>query len=160
MIAKAEGRFLRLSPFKARKVIALVRKYDANKAMIVLSMMPQKGAFVINKIVKSAVANAKSKGYDENKLVISKMIANPGPMLKRFRAASFGRAVPILKRLSHILVELDSSEKIVPGVKSASKKAPAAKKVKKTTKIKELPNNKNAEPKNPLKKPAKKKKVK
>jgi large subunit ribosomal protein L22 len=59
------------------------------------------------KILKSAVANAKVKGFAADKLYVSKAICNPGPMWKRFKAAAFGRASGIVKRTVHIKIELD-----------------------------------------------------
>jgi large subunit ribosomal protein L22 len=113
MVAKAEAKYLRISPFKVRPVLPLIKKANIDKATAILSALTNKGAYYLKKVLKSAVANAKHKGYDESKLFISKAIANPGPILKRYRAASFGRASPIKKRMAHILIELDTPEKII-----------------------------------------------
>jgi large subunit ribosomal protein L22 len=78
-----------------------------------LELTDKKGAFYLRKVLKSALANAKNKGYQQDKLFISKAIANGGPVLKRFRAASFGRASGIRKKTSHILIELDTPEKLI-----------------------------------------------
>jgi large subunit ribosomal protein L22 len=59
------------------------------------------------KILKSAVANAKVKGFNAERLYVSRIICNPGPTWKRYKAAAFGRAAPIKKRTSHIRIELD-----------------------------------------------------
>lgn len=117
MITKAESKYIRISPSKARMVMALVRGQRVDTALNILGAVNKKAAFLIDKILKSALASAKSKGYEKEKLFISKIVANPGPMLKRYRAASFGRATTIRKRTSHILVELDTSEKIIEGIK-------------------------------------------
>jgi large subunit ribosomal protein L22 len=117
MVSRAEAKYIRISPFKVRKVIRLVKGQNASKALSILEFMTQKGAYHLKKVVESAVANAKHKGYEEDKLYISKVVANGGPMLKRFRAATFGRASEILRRTSHILVELDTPEKIIKEVK-------------------------------------------
>jgi large subunit ribosomal protein L22 len=117
MIARAEGKYIRISPTKVRPVIELVKGRSAADALSRLALTNKKGAYYLLKVLKSAVANAKNKGYEEQKLVISKVIANPGPTLKRFRAASFGRAAMIRKRTAHILIELDSSEKLIKGVR-------------------------------------------
>ena len=82
-----------------------------------MELINKRGAYYLKKVLKSAVANAKNKGFEENSLFISKVIANPGPTLKRYRAASFGRASGIRKRTSHILVELDAPQKTVEGIK-------------------------------------------
>ncbi len=117
MIAKAEAKYVRISPFKARMVIALVKGLHAKRAMAILESLNQKGAYLLKKVLKSAISNAKNKGYEEDKIFISKIVANQGPVLKRFRAATFGRAGEIRKRTSHLLVELDSPEKIITQAK-------------------------------------------
>jgi large subunit ribosomal protein L22 len=96
-----------------RPVIELIKGANALQAMSNLQLINKKAAYYLGKVLKSAVANAKNKGYEENKLFISKILANPGPMLKRYRAASFGRAAKIRKRTAHILVELDTPEKLI-----------------------------------------------
>ncbi|MCK4912785.1 MAG: 50S ribosomal protein L22 [Candidatus Omnitrophica bacterium] len=116
MIARAEAKYIRISPTKVRPVIALIKKGKVIGTMAKLTLINKKGAFLLNKVLKSAVANAKVKGYDESKLFIDKVVANPGPVLKRHRAASFGRATMIRKRTSHILIELGSTEKLIKGV--------------------------------------------
>jgi len=113
MVAKSEAKYMRISPTKVRMVIALIKNLKVKEAILRLDLLNKKGAYFLSKVLKSALANAKNKGYDENKLFISKVVANAGPSLKRYRAASFGRAVTIKKRTSHILVELDTSEKLI-----------------------------------------------
>jgi large subunit ribosomal protein L22 len=113
MITRAEAKYIRISPFRVRQVIDLIKGENVKSAEDILNALNKKGADCIGKVLKSAVSNAKNRGYEENKLFISKIIANPGPALKRYRAASFGRASVIKKRTSHILVELDTSEKIL-----------------------------------------------
>jgi len=129
MVAKAIHRFARISPFKVRPVIPLVKGADVSRALNVLSLLPQKGAYLLRKVVASAAANAKQKGHDVGQLYISRILADQGPVLKRFRAASFGRGMSLLKRTSHILVELDSRQKLVPNVtiKAAKPKKDAKK---------------------------------
>lgn len=118
MVARAEAKYIRISPRKVRLVITLIKKEKATGAMAKLVLINKRGAYYLSKVLKSALANAKNKGYQEDKLFISKVVANPGPVLKRYRAASFGRATMIRKRTSHILVELESSEKLIKGVKT------------------------------------------
>lgn len=136
MITRAEAKYIRISPTKVRPVIALVKNKKAVKAIFELAMINKKGAYYLNKVLKSAMANAKSKGYQEDKLFISKIVANPGPVLKRFRAASFGRATTIRKRTSHILIELGSLEKLIKGVSPVKKAKIKEKRVKSSTKAK------------------------
>jgi len=117
MVAKSEAKYIRISPTKVRMVIDLIKGAKISDAMLRLELINKKGALYLKKALKSAVANAKNKGYEEDKLFISKIVANPGPALKRFRAASFGRATMVKKRTSHILIELDASEKLIGGGK-------------------------------------------
>jgi large subunit ribosomal protein L22 len=107
MIAKAEGKFLRVSPTKVRQVIDLIRNKDADEAQSILLTINKRPKEYLIKIFKSAVANAKTKGFNIGQLYVSKAVCDPGPSWKRFKAAAFGRAAPILRRTSHIKIELD-----------------------------------------------------
>ncbi len=128
MVAKAEAKYIRISPTKVRPVIELVKGRATTDAASRLELTNKRGAHYLLKVLKSAVANAKNKGYEEQQLFISKAIANPGPILKRYRAASFGRASMIRKRTAHILIELDSSQKLIEEVKKPIKKPKKVKK--------------------------------
>ncbi|MDD2679891.1 MAG: 50S ribosomal protein L22 [Candidatus Omnitrophica bacterium] len=107
MIAKAEGKFLRISPTKVRQVMDLIRGKDAQAAQAILLNINKRPKEYLIKILKSAVANAKVKGFNLEQLYVSKAVCDPGPSWKRFKAAAFGRAQPILKRTAHIKIELD-----------------------------------------------------
>lgn len=107
MIAKAEAKFLRVSPTKVRQVMDLVRRKDALEAQSILINLNKRPCEYLRKILKSAIANAKVKGFNAEQLYVSKIICNVGPSWKRFKAAAFGRAQPILRRTSHIKIELD-----------------------------------------------------
>jgi len=107
MISKAEGKFLRVSPSKVRLVMDLIRGKDASEAVSILLHLNKRPKEYLIKILKSAIANAKVKGFSIDKLYVSKIACNPGPMWKRFKAAAFGRAASIVKRTAHIKIELD-----------------------------------------------------
>jgi len=107
MIVKAEAKFLRISPTKVRQVMDLIRQRDVPEAIGVLRNLNKRPKEHLLKILHSAVANAKVKGFAPEQLYISKIICDVGPSWKRFKAAAFGRAAPILKRTSHIRIELD-----------------------------------------------------
>jgi len=111
MIAKAQGKYLRLVPMKVRLVIDLIRGKDVNTALAILPQVSKGSTKAIGKVLSSAVSNAKLKGFTEEQLFISKITATSGPMWKRFRAGSFGRATPVLKRTTHLTVELDVKTK-------------------------------------------------
>jgi large subunit ribosomal protein L22 len=135
MITRAETRYARLTPRKFRQIIPLVTGKNPEDAILILMTVKKKASIYAIELLKSAVANAKRmQGIDINDLIISKMYANCGPQLKRFRAGSMGRAGQIRKRTSHIIVELDeATRKNAPDVKAAVKRqakpkgAPAAK---------------------------------
>ena len=107
MIASAQGKFLRISPSKVRLVLDLIRGKDALVAQSILLHLNKRPKEYLIKILKSAIANAKVKGFVADKLYVSKVLCNPGPMWKRFKAAAFGRAASIVKRTVHIKIELD-----------------------------------------------------
>ena len=102
MIAKAEAKFLRISPRKVRQVVDLIRHKDVLQATALLNNLNKGPCEYLIKILKQATANAKVKGFNAEQLYISKLVCNEGPSWKRFKAAAFGRAVPIKKRTSHI----------------------------------------------------------
>jgi len=107
MIAKAEGKFLRISPTKVRQVIDLIRHKGVLEAEAILINLNKRPKEYLIKILKSAIANAKVKGFNVQQLYVSKVICDVGPAWKRFKAAAFGRAAPIKKRTAHIKIELD-----------------------------------------------------
>lgn len=112
MIAKAEGKFIRGSGKKIRQVVDLIRGMNAREALNFLKFVDKRPTYYVSKVLHAAIANAKVKGLDEDALVISKITADDGPRWKRFRPAAFGRATEILKRTSHIRVELDLGAKV------------------------------------------------
>lgn len=107
MIASAKARHIRMSARKARMVLALVRGKTTQQALSVLESTQKRAAAVVNKLLRSAIANAKNKGIEEDGLYVSKIHADEGATWKRFRAASFGRGSRVRKRTCHIAVELD-----------------------------------------------------
>ncbi|MDI6758070.1 MAG: 50S ribosomal protein L22 [Candidatus Omnitrophota bacterium] len=107
MIAKAEQKFVRISSPKIRQVMDLIRFKDVLTAQAILNNLNKRPKEYLIKILKSAISNAKNKGFDSRQLYVSKIICNIGPTWKRFKAAAFGRAAPIKKRTSHIRIELD-----------------------------------------------------
>ncbi|PIE54728.1 MAG: 50S ribosomal protein L22 [Dethiosulfovibrio peptidovorans] len=107
MEARASARQVRISPFKVRQVLPLIRGKNVGEALIVLRYTPKKAAKVIEKVLKSAVANAEHNyGLDVDKLVVVEAFADQGPSMKRFRPVSMGRAHPYRHRTSHITVSV------------------------------------------------------
>ena len=111
MIARARGRFLKVTPTKARQIMDLVRGKDVDSALATLNTVNKRPVVFLKKILNSAVSNAKQKGIAKEDLYISKIVADNGPAWKRFRPVAFGRATRILKRTAHITIELDVRDK-------------------------------------------------
>jgi len=107
MIAQAKGRYFRVSPTKLRLVINLIRGKNVLPSLAILTHVNKGSTKMITKVLNSAINNAKQKGLSEDQLYISKIVADQGPSWKRFRAAAFGRATGILKRTTHLTIELD-----------------------------------------------------
>lgn len=107
---RATARYVRTSPQKARLVLDLIRGVDVDRAIATLRYVRKGVARDIEKVLRSAVANAQQKqgGVDEvERLFVSECYADQGPTMKRIRAAPMGRAFRILKRSSHLTVAVD-----------------------------------------------------
>lgn len=99
------ARGARISPFKVRQVLELIRGKGADEALTILRFSPQRAAKVVYKVLQSAVANAEHNyGMDTDKLYVRTACADQGPMMKRFRPVSMGRAHPYVHRTSHVTV--------------------------------------------------------
>ena len=107
MQVKAVAKYIRISPQKARLVADQIRNKPVDKALELLEFSSKKASMSIRKALESAIANAEhNEGADIDELIVSKIFVDEGPVLKRFRARAKGRAGKILKRTSHITVEV------------------------------------------------------
>jgi large subunit ribosomal protein L22 len=107
MQVKAVAKYVRISPTKVRKVARAIKGKPVEDALNLLSYMPQRSAKILVKVIRSAVANAdQNPDVDVDSLSISSIAVDQGPSLKRFRPRAMGRATRILKRTSHITIEL------------------------------------------------------
>jgi large subunit ribosomal protein L22 len=107
MEVRAVSKYVRISPRKVHILIGAVKGKPVEDGLNILKFMPQKAAYIIEKIIRSAVANADQyPDIDVDSLVIRNIIADQGPTLKRFRARARGRGTRILKRTAHITVIL------------------------------------------------------
>ena len=108
MEARAEARYIRTSAQKARLVIDLIRGRKAGEAIHILRMTNKRMAPVIEKVLRSAIANAenRSNDVDVDKLVVSEAYVNEGPRMKRIRPAPMGRAYRYQRRMAHIVVKV------------------------------------------------------
>lgn len=110
MEAQAVLRFVRVAPRKAIPVVDMIRGQQVPMALAMLKHTPRHAARVVEKLLRSAVANAEQKEMgDSESMVISKAFVNCGPTYKRVRARSMGRANAIQKRTSHITVVVAAS---------------------------------------------------
>jgi len=124
----ARVRHIRVTPMKARRVVNMIRGKQAIEALAILKFAPQDASEPVYKLVASAMANARVKADAANEylaeqdLYVSQAFVDEGATLKRFRPRAQGRAFKILKRTSHITIELSTPDQLV------AKGAPAAKK--------------------------------
>jgi large subunit ribosomal protein L22 len=115
MEARAQARFIRVTPRKARRVVDLIRGLPAAEAQAVLRFAPQAASEPVGKVLNSAIANATHNfNLPQDSLVVSRTWVDEGPTLKRFRPRAQGRAYRINKRTSHITVVLESVEDGAP----------------------------------------------
>lgn len=121
MSVKAESKGVRLSPRKVAAVAALVRGRTVADAVVILEHTPRRAAQPVLKTIKSAQANAShNHNYKADTLRIVEITVNHGPRMKRFRPAAMGRALPYMKRSSHIRVLVDGEQR--PAKKVQTKK--------------------------------------
>src|SRR5580765_897884 len=104
MQVKAEARYLRTSPQKARLVIDLIRGQKAGEAIHILRAVNKRIAPSIEKVLRSAIANAENRNndVDVDTLIVTEAYVNEGPRMKRIRAAPMGRAYRYQRRMAHI----------------------------------------------------------
>jgi large subunit ribosomal protein L22 len=108
---RAVEKYIPMSPHKVRLVVDMVRERPVDEALALLRFLPQAAAKPVSKAIESAAANAEDvHGLSKSDLYISRIAADVGPTMKRYRAGARGRAKPILKRSSHITVVLSELE--------------------------------------------------
>jgi large subunit ribosomal protein L22 len=108
MVVKAEARYIRVSPQKARLVVDLIRGQNAGKALTTLRTTNKRIAPTVEKVLKSAIANAqnRSEDVDVDELYIAEAYVNEGPRMKRIRPAPMGRAYRYQRRMAHIVIKV------------------------------------------------------
>ena len=110
METRAVAKYVRVSPRKVRLIMDELRGKKVEEAFNLLTFSPQKGAYLLKKLIHSAVANAEGNtNVDVDTLYIKRIFADEGPTLKRFRPRAMGRASRIRKRKSHLTVILDEA---------------------------------------------------
>jgi len=107
----AKHRFARIAPRKARLVMDLIRGRKVDDALALLSFSKKRAAVLIDKVVRSAVANATEQEAETNSLIVKECWVDPGPIIKRFQPKDRGKAYSIHKKMSHLVVSLDERGK-------------------------------------------------
>ena len=125
----ARVKHIRVTPQKARRVVALIKGKQAQEALAILKFAPQAASEPVYKLVESAIANARVKAdkdgeyLDEQDLYVSNAYVDEGTTLKRFRPRAQGRAFQIKKRTSHITIQLATPEVADAAPAAKTKKA-------------------------------------
>jgi large subunit ribosomal protein L22 len=107
MAFKATHRYARIAPRKARLILDLIRGRDVEDALALLKFSKKRAAVLVDKVVRSAVANAGEQEADTGALFVKEAWADPGPTMKRFMPKDRGKAYNIMKRTSHLVVSLE-----------------------------------------------------
>ncbi len=111
MEAKAIVRNVRMTPRKVKLICDLIRGKDANEAMAIIKNTPKAACEPMEKLLKSAMANAENNfSMDPDGLYVKEVMVGPGPVMKRVMPRAQGRAFRILKRTSHITLVLSEKE--------------------------------------------------
>ena len=123
MQTKSSVKYVRMSPLKVRRVLDQIRGKKALEAQTMLNFLPHASARVLEKILRSAIANAENNHQvPAAKLFVREAFVDQGPTLKRFQPHAQGRAFPIKKRTSHITIIVSDTM----GVRGTETAAPAA----------------------------------
>jgi len=113
METRAIQRYVRITPRKCNQVLELIRGQSVEEAQITLQFTPKQGARIVQKVLKSAVANALHEGKVRlEELYVKEAVVGAGPTLKRWLPRAQGRATPILKRTSHVSVTVATRESV------------------------------------------------
>ena len=128
MEAKATAKFVRYTPRKVNQVLTLIRNKRVEKAFEILSFLPKSAATLVEKVLKSAVANA-GKLKDFSNLKVKEAWVGGGPTLKRMRPGPQGRGMPVKKRTAHLTIVVTDAgvAPLKTKKKASSVKKPAAK---------------------------------
>ena len=112
MEARAKARYVRVTPRKVNQLLDLVRGQDVESALTQLTFSKRHASTLVEKLIRSAVANAvqADSGVDVEDLYVKEALVGPGPIMKRWLPRAQGRATPILKRTSHVTIIVDEKK--------------------------------------------------
>ena len=119
MAFTSKWRFARITARKARLLTDLIRNRPVGEALDLLKFNKKRGAIMVAKVLKSAIANADEQEADVENLFVSKSFCDDGPIMKRFMPKDRGKSYSIFKRLCHITVEVDEGQ---PPMKKSKRK--------------------------------------
>jgi large subunit ribosomal protein L22 len=109
--ARAIARYVRISPRKARLVLNLIRGKNVDEALAILKFTPKKASKIVEKVLKSAIANAENNhNMNRDNLYVAKAVADEGPTMKRVLPRAMGRADIMRRRTSHITIVVKEKE--------------------------------------------------
>ena len=108
---RAAHYFCKMSPYKIRPVVDLIRGLSASEAREVLRYVKKRAALYIDRVLLSAMTNAEQAGAEVENLYVARVIADTGPTLKRWKAGPHGRTRPILRRRAHIEIVLKAGQR-------------------------------------------------
>lgn len=117
MAFTSKWRFARITARKARLLTDLIRNKPVGEALDLLKFNKKRGAIMVAKVLKSAIANADTQEADVENLFVSKSFCDDGPIMKRFQPKDRGKSYSIFKRLCHITVEVDEGQPPMSKVK-------------------------------------------
>ncbi|MDX2198329.1 MAG: 50S ribosomal protein L22 [Phycisphaerae bacterium] len=106
----AMHRYARISERKARYIVDLIRGMHVDHAVATLDFHARRGAVFVQKVLKSAMANANEKEASMSRLFVTEARVDPGPIIKRFQPKDRGRAHPIQKRTCHIVISVGEKD--------------------------------------------------
>ncbi len=134
--AIAKLNYLKMSPRKVRLIASLIRGMSIFDAEAQLFSQSRRAAEPLLKVLRSCIANAKNAIMDESRLFVSKITVDQGPVLKRFLPRAQGRATPLLKKMSHVVIAIEEGTKVYNKKFSLVKKEKPKKEDKKKTEVK------------------------
>src|ERR1035437_5457990 len=134
MAYSAKWRFARITARKARLLTDLIRNKPVGEALDLLKFNKKRGAIMVAKVLKSAIANADAKEADVEELFVAKSFCDDGPIMKRFMPKDRGKSYSIFKRLCHITIEVEEGKPPMTKVKRKQLEVRRARLAKKASK--------------------------
>jgi large subunit ribosomal protein L22 len=139
MAYSAKWRFARITARKARLLTDLIRNKPVGEALDLLKFNKKRGAVMVAKVLKSAIANADTQEADVEELFVAKSFCDDGPIMKRFMPKDRGKSFSIFKRLCHITIEVEEGTPKLTKAKRKAAEVRVIRQAKKDAKAKSAP---------------------